>query len=1306
MNNNAGEQRDVAQLNREGENLFQDGDIAGAMAKFELALTVDDAHPETLNNLGVGHLHLGDTERALQCLARGLESHPQNRELLTNACTVLRELGYDRDAEILELGVEALSRGDTDTCWAPGEQARDFVAGLAPLGARPLVSVVVIADSGLAAMQSALGTLAAQSYDNWEAVIISSHREAAALRDRRHAPDARIRYHETRADNPAGARNDALRAAQGEVICYLNDTELFLPHHLSTVVAALRERAVPFVYTDAQVVHGVAADGACEALFTDQVSSDAEFCRDRILVDNPISIATWAHRAGFVESLGGFDESLRACEDWDLLLRFSGHRPPVHVPRVSVQIRRQGGAVDLARTALPGHLADGVVDILYRRYPVTAPALQRARNARLRQLAHERRRQSADSPYVRMDELYPLWVEKHQLSEADGEILAERMMTDWSHQPTIEILMVAEPGDESRMCDTAVSLRRQLYGQWRLTVICPEPMTPCPGLPQARFRAIVHRGDPTAALNSVAKGTARDWIALIDPGDLLPPHALFACADYIRLHPNWRLLYTDEDCIDPAGNRFDPKFRPDINMDLLRSTAYTGPFCLVRADAWRALAGVTTVDDSKTYDLTLKVVDRFGEDGVGHIADVLYHRRRGKRTNDDGEIRRGELRALKNHFERNGIGADVEPGYLQGTHFITYRHDQSQPLVSIIVPTRDKLEYLRPCVTSVLDKTRYESYELIIVDNGSDDPQTLEFLDELEGAHRHVRVLRYPHPFNYAEITNWAAVQARGDYLLLLNNDTHVVHDNWLGRMVNQGMRSEVGVVGARLVFADMRLQHAGVVTGIHDIADHVFLKLPMDEPGHLGRAQCVQNYSAVTAACMLVRKSVFLEVGGMDQAELAVLYNDVDLCLKIGARGLKVVWTPYATLIHHGSRSIREYNDKSDLLQRKSEAHCMVRRWLPRLARDPAYNRNLTLKHCDARVETQVDVSWDPSFHDRPRVMAFPFHRWGSGEYRVRAPVRALHDAGRIQYALMPLNNTRRAPHLCELERVAPDVLLMHNTLHDEYLKLLPLYKQYNSAYRVLGQDDLISALPPKNPYRKTVYPDIEQRIQRALECCDRLLVSTEPLAQAFAGMIEDIVVLPNYLERARWGRLRSARRRGARPRIGWAGAQQHQGDLELLIEVVRATRDEADWVFMGMCPEQIRPWCAEYHDGVTIDRYPQVLASLDLDLAVAPLEVNAFNEAKSNLRLLEYGILGWPVVCTDIFPYRDAPVCRVANTPGAWIDALRERIHDLEAAAREGDALRRWVRERWMLDDHLDEWMAALLPGQGMACARDVRG
>jgi glycosyltransferase involved in cell wall biosynthesis len=238
-----------------------------------------------------------------------------------------------------------------------------------------------------------------------------------------------------------------------------------------------------------------------------------------------------------------------------------------------------------------------------------------------------------------------------------------------------------------------------------------------------------------------------------------------------------------------------------------------------------------------------------------------------------------------------------------------------------------------------------------------------------------------------------------------------------------------------------------------------------------------------------------------------------------------------------------------------------------------------------------------------------------------------------------------------------------------------------------------LINDLDKTNPFRKNIPPNARSRLKYALARCDRLVVSTDFLAESYQDFIGDIRVVPNRLEKDIWCPLSSLKRTSKKPRIGWAGGSTHQGDLLLLKDVIAETRGEADWIFFGMCPDEIRPLLAEYHEMIHFYEYPAYLASLNLDIAVAPLTIHPFNQGKSNLRLLEYGALGIPVVCTDIDPYRNSPACCVENTPKAWIAALRERIHDVEGREREGAAMRKWVYQSYLLEDHLNDWLSAHL-------------
>ena len=362
-------------------------------------------------------------------------------------------------------------------------------------------------------------------------------------------------------------------------------------------------------------------------------------------------------------------------------------------------------------------------------------------------------------------------------------------------------------------------------------------------------------------------------------------------------------------------------------------------------------------------------------------------------------------------------------------------------------------------------------------------------------------------------------------------------------------------------------------------------------------------------------------------------------------------------------------------------------------MARDPAYNRNLSLEGAGFALERPEVPAWQPLFgrSPLPRVLAHPADPYGCGHYRVRQPFRALHDAGLLDGML---SESLLQP--VALERLEVDSVILQRQISEEQLRAISRMRSFNRAFRVYELDDYLPELPLKSLHRAEMPGDIRQILGRALGLADRFVVSTEPLAEAFRRMHGDIRVVPNRLPLPWWRDLSSRRRDAERPRVGWAGGIGHGGDLEVIAEVVRELADEVDWVFFGFCPDALRPYVREYHPGVEIERYPAYLASLDLDLALAPLEQNRFNECKSNLRLLEYGVLGFPVICSDVLCYRDSlPVTRVKNRSRDWLEAIRAHLADADANAAAGAQLREAVRRDWMLEGaHLEAWAAAWLP------------
>jgi len=841
------------------------------------------------------------------------------------------------------------------------------------------------------------------------------------------------------------------------------------------------------------------------------------------------------------------------------------------------------------------------------------------------------------------------------------------------------------------LTNTLAALRCQDYSNWYLSIIADFSCTDDIfwDLPNVRWIQIAAKNLAIKTINHEISIIKAEWVALLEAGDSFAPQLFSLCFDHIASHPNWQFVYVDEDSVSVHDKHFAPQFKPDFNLDLLRAMPYVGHFCLLRRTAQQQVGGYTS--GLENYAIAFKILEYYGEEAIGHIPKLLYHH-----LVDDTKFlwfpksqRANSQKILQQHFQRQKINAKVYPTDCKNIYRIKYAL-QHNSLVSIIILTRNGKSSLQRCLTSLLKNTSYNHYEIIIVDNNSDDIETLIYLATLQ---TDLRFHLWCYEKSLSEINNLMA--ARGGYLLFLNDDTEIIQPDWLQRLLALNQRQEVGIVAARILDSQRRILHAGYILGMGNvgIAGQINQGLAPSDLGYMGRAQATQNLAAVSDSCMMIRKSLYQQVAGMD-TDNTVLFNDVDLCLKVTAAGFKIVWTPDVTLLQHGAGSlVRNRKQVVDNIQLNKEIATMYARWLPQLCNDPSYNPNLSLNDKEWQPETQVNVPWvgKPALHSKvKRIVAFPHDSWGCGEYRVRAPLRVLQQLGLIEFGLMPNDEVGKMPTVTEFGRMQADTLLLHNALHDTQLNALRQYKRFKRCFKIFGQDDLIYALPKQNPYSKTNYKDIKQRVHLAISLCERLLVTTEPLREAYHHIADDIVIVPNYIEHARWQDLAPQRLTSAKPRVGWAGAAQHYGDLKLIVPVVKALAKEVDWIFLGAYPEELRPYVHESHSMVPFSQYPAKLASLNLDLAIAPLEQNIFNEAKSNLRLLEYGILGYPVVCSDIYPYQQAPVKRV--TDNAWLEAVRERIYDLDAAFKEGQELKQWVIKNWLLEDHVTEWGEAL--------------
>lgn len=550
---------------------------------------------------------------------------------------------------------------------------------------------------------------------------------------------------------------------------------------------------------------------------------------------------------------------------------------------------------------------------------------------------------------------YPLWADRHA-SLTTTELAQLRQRAAQANGPLISLLLPVYNTEPTLLRRCLDSVLAQTWPHWQLCVA--DDASPQPQARQilqdyaARDPRIqcVFRGENghiSAASNSALELARGPWLALLDHDDELAPHALQLVADTIAAQPQARMLYSDEDKLDAAGRRYDPYFKPDWNPDLFYGHNMFSHLGIYHAALVRAVGGFRRgFEGSQDYDLALRCSEQLQPEQIVHIPHVLYHWRAipGSTALAKGEknyaVAAGE-RALAEHLQRTGpVGARVE--LTDAGYRVRWPLPTPAPRISLIVPTRDRVDLLRTCVESVLARTDYDNFEIVIVDNQSREAATLAYLREL-AARPQVRVLAHDAPFNYSEINNRAVETCDGELVCLLNNDIEVVDGDWLRELASQALRPQIGCVGAMLYYPDDTIQHAGVLLGMGGVANHICLGQPRGAIGQMGRARLVQNLSAVTAACLMVRRAVYAEVGGLDE-RMQVAFNDVDFCLRVRGLGYRNLWTPFAWLYHHESASRGTDEAPEKRARFVGEVELMLERWGEQLTNDPAYHPALAL--------------------------------------------------------------------------------------------------------------------------------------------------------------------------------------------------------------------------------------------------------------------------------------------------------------------------------------------------------------------------
>lgn len=629
-----------------------------------------------------------------------------------------------------------------------------------------------------------------------------------------------------------------------------------------------------------------------------------------------------------------------------------------YIQRLRHAIRVRGGLRSMTKRAVSVYGSEGIPGVALRLYELL--------------------RNASDH---RTEFTYEAWIRAFELNDPVGLEKLKTHAQNWALQPLVSVILPVYNPEPKWLAQAIESVRDQLYPHWELC-IADDASTRSDvrdviqhyAQTDPRIRVVwrTENGHISAATNSAIDISRGDYLAMLDHDDLLSPTALYWVVEALQSKPDAALLYSDEDKINEFGERHTPYFKCDINPDLMLSQNMVTHLAVYRADLVKSLGGCRLgFEGSQDYDLILRVMDAASVDRVVHIPRVLYHWRMHAESTAAGHGAKpyalmAAKRAIEDHLQRHKIKAEVEAQLANGVCCVRYALPEPPPLVSIIIPTRNARDLVKTCIDSIRTKTDYPNYEIVLIDNGSDDAQALAYFRELSDSG--VRVIRDDRPFNYSALNNSAVRQARGDVLVLMNNDIEVIAPGWLTEMVSHACRPGIGAVGAKLLYPSDRIQHAGVVMGIGDCAGHVHKGTLVSHWGYFSRASVIQNFAAVTGACLAVRREHYLTVNGLNEIDLTIAFNDVDFCLKLSARGLRTVFTPYALLYHHESAS-RGLEDKPEKIARfRKEVAYLRDHWRPLIHNDPHYSPNLTLAH------EGLATAYPPRVSRWPGGIQFPF--------------------------------------------------------------------------------------------------------------------------------------------------------------------------------------------------------------------------------------------------------------------------------------------------------------------------------------------
>lgn len=907
---------------------------------------------------------------------------------------------------------------------------------------------------------------------------------------------------------------------------------------------------------------------------------------------------------------------------------------------------------------------------------------------------------------------YAEWIRQFDSPNAEVSANMRAQIDGFAVLPLFSILMpVVEPKPAG--LEAAInSVRQQIYPNWELCIAASsqtsaEIRTLLARCAQAepRIKVAYVAADEAVtssdlavlcnhalAMVSVAPGNPSVWVLRMNAIDLIANEAIFTLARVINENLNGRIIYADEDVLDAQELRSDPYFKCGWNLDLHLSHNLIGRFGLYRTALVQQVGGYQLgvgdgPGDAMDFDLSLRCVALVKPEQIAHLPQVLFHARQDGAASAAMASDAG-TRVLDAHCRRQGIAATAEN--LGHGYRLRYALPEVLPLVSLIIPTRNGVALLRQCIDSIQQKTTYRNFEMVIVDNGSDDPATLDYFKSL-GTVANMRILRIDAPFNYSALNNAAVKVAKGELIGLINNDIEAITPDWLGELVSHALRPGVGAVGARLWFPDDTLQHGGVVLGIHGWAAHAHNHFPRGSLGYKGRMALVQNFSAVTGACLLVRKSSYLAVGGLNEDALKISCNDVDFCLKLQRTGLRHVWTPFADLYHHESAT-RGFEDTPAKKARfAGELAYMQRHWAKELQNDPAYSPNLTLNAQDfglawpprggSLVRPTVLQPGMPPLYERlatlskgQRRIAYFAENVHSSTFRYRAAnmaevLNAAVAEGDVQtsaacFFSSDLHHTASIVHNA-------DGLVISRARYDA--GLAELVRQFKAQGKRVWFDmddwvfdtraiDLIIQTLGQEPDDEVLdyWYGVVGRMAQALRLCDGVITTNAYLADKLRQFVDvPVSIAPNFINQEQLRvsmplyqrKLAAGFPQGDRIKLGYfSGSASHNLDFALIVpalEAVMAADPRVELVLVGHV--DMAAACGSHssltqHFASRITQHgftdyltlQQLIAGVDFNLV--PLQSNDFTHCKSELKYFDAAVVGTLSIASPTFAYAQA--------------------------------------------------------------------